>query len=142
MRWSWGAERTPSPDLSGRASILLVEDDPLVRRTACRTLEDLGYQVASCENADQAWERLAELATVDLLVTDVVMPGQSGPQLAEALRRSHPHLGVLFVSGYEGHEDVPPAGPLLEKPFTPVQLAEGVREALAHTRPAAPDTPP
>jgi DNA-binding NtrC family response regulator len=108
-----------------------VEDDALVRRIARRTLDELGYRVLEAEDAEGAREQLARKRDVDLLVTDIVMPGTSGTELAEELPRSHPDTRVLFISGYQDLRSGRPAGPLLEKPFTPDQLARSVREALS-----------
>jgi PAS domain S-box-containing protein len=120
--------------LEGNETILLVEDEPMVRRIARRTLEELGYRVLEAEDGERARKRLEDTA-VDLVVTDMVMPGISGPELVEELRHSHPEIRVLFISGYEGGPDsAPPSAPLLEKPFTPEQLAQKVREVLSGLR--------
>jgi PAS domain S-box-containing protein len=120
----------PPVRLGGNETILLVEDDAMVRRIARRTLEELGYRVLEAEDGERARTRLEE-TEVDLLVTDMVMPGISGLELVDALRQSHPEIRVLLISGYEGGPDsAPPSAPLLEKPFTPDQLARKVHEVL------------
>ncbi len=119
-----------------RARILLVEDEPSVRRHLQRALEREGHRVRAVADAAHALalaERPGE--EIDLLVTDVVMPGMSGPALAARLAAQRPGLRILYVSGYV--EDVlAPRGALvsgaafLEKPFTPEVLAAKVREVL------------
>ena len=117
----------------GKESILLAEDDPAIRELAARTLREAGYQVIEVEDGARARE-LAELpgTEFDLLVTDVVMPGQTGRELAAALRQSRPSLPVVFMSGYsdvagDGHD---PADPFLPKPFAPDDLRRAARKAL------------
>jgi two-component system, cell cycle sensor histidine kinase and response regulator CckA len=133
-----GAAGAPGPAPAGAAcpaeSILLVEDEPLVRQTTARILRGLGYQVTEAGTAHEALRLAAARATpVDLLLTDVIMPGVSGPDLAARLSAQAPSR-VLFMSG---HADVPLAeaellarSPFLAKPFSPLELARKVREAL------------
>ncbi len=115
--------------------ILLVEDDERVRRLAERVLRREGYRVLSLE-PQEAVEVFDPGETVDLLLSDVVMPGLSGPDVAARLRAREPALRVLFVSGYADPLVTDPAktglfGPVLNKPFTPDQLLGAVRSALA-----------
>lgn len=115
--------------------ILLVEDDERVRRLAERVLRREGYRVLSLE-PQEAVEVFDRGETVDLLLSDVVMPGLSGPDVAARLRAREPALRVLFVSGYADPLVTDPAktglfGPVLNKPFTPDQLLGAVRSALA-----------
>jgi DNA-binding response OmpR family regulator len=112
--------------------VLLVEDDAGVREVAARALREGGFQVLDAGGAGDALE-LATRAPgpVDVLVTDVVMPGMNGKALAEELRRRRPGLKVLFVSGYPddiiGRHGVLDAGvEFLPKPFTPAALVERV----------------
>jgi len=128
----------PPPGLAPRGveRILLAEDDDQVRRLAERTLRAAGYQVHACADGAQALEAIrGPLGTVDLLVTDLVMPGMTGHQLAEQFRQLVPSARVLFISGYtddyaarQGLLDVGHA--FLPKPFTPAELAGRVRELL------------
>ena len=117
--------------------ILVIEDDPDVRTLARHLLENLGYRVITVPDAIAARERLAEGKPVDLVLSDVVLPGGiSGPALAEQLRAAYPALRVIFMSGYPaeatkrngvlGSEQV-----LLSKPFQRSQLAKVLRQALA-----------
>jgi PAS domain S-box-containing protein len=120
----------------GTEQVLVVEDDPLVRGVTVRTLRRAGYRVviaATGEEALQAVER--EPGTPALVVTDVVMPGMNGRQVAEALRRRDPRLRVLYVSGYARGTIGPPelAVPgtaFLPKPFSADALLAQVRSLL------------
>ncbi|MEO5797799.1 MAG: ATP-binding protein [Gemmatimonadales bacterium] len=119
----------------GRERVLVVEDEPALRDVARRILERLGYQIETAADAEQARRAINVGGAPALLVTDVIMPGESGPQLAEAMRRTYPHMRVLFISGYTGDELNRfglRGGELafLQKPFTPRELAERVREVL------------
>jgi two-component system, cell cycle sensor histidine kinase and response regulator CckA len=124
------------PVVGGSETILLVEDDGAVRRLANHTLSYHGYTVLDARDGEHALE-LSEQhrGAIQLLVTDVVMPGLSGPALANQLRAERPTLRVLYTSGYaEGVTARAGAGrgkvPLLNKPFLPVDLLWRVREAL------------
>jgi len=129
-----GAE--PGQALSGSETILLVEDDDLVREMACLSLREYGYQVIPADGPDAALARAAQGGVaVDLIVTDVVMPGMNGRELAKALRARQPRAKVLFMSGYTANvihhhglmdQDVI----FLPKPFRPADLARKVRETL------------
>ncbi|MFZ5719045.1 MAG: CHASE domain-containing protein [Pseudomonadota bacterium] len=140
-RWRGEASGTEAEEPEGgetpRArpaeSVLVVEDEPDVRRFSVEALLDLGYEVREAADGAEALERLAEGARTDLLFTDVVMPGMTGPQLAERARAARPDLKVLYTTGYarealSGHDRA--GGPLLPKPFTVDQLARKVRQAL------------
>jgi two-component system, cell cycle sensor histidine kinase and response regulator CckA len=88
----------------GSETILVVEDDPLVRKAAIRSLSAAGYRVIVAGSGREALEVAArEKHAFDLLLTDVIMPGQNGRELADELRRSRPDLRVLYMSGY-AHE--------------------------------------
>ncbi len=117
----------------GTETILLVEDEEAVRRVARRALEIHGYTILDAADGTTALA-LAAANDVDLVLSDVMMPGMPGPTLVAELRRRNPKLRVLFMSGHteeiirKGLLD--PAIPFLAKPFTPTQLAQKVREAL------------
>jgi CheY-like chemotaxis protein len=120
----------------GVETILLAEDEEPVRILARRCLEGMGYRVLAASRADEA-QRVAEhhAGPIHLLLADVVMPGGSGPELAERLAPGHPEMRVLYMSGYTDdaivHRGViAPGIELLEKPFTPATLARKVREVL------------
>ncbi len=120
----------------GTETLLLVEDNDSVRQVTAESLRRRGYTVYEARNAEEAleWFSAANI-TFDLLVTDVVMPGLSGPNLAARLVRQNPQLKVLYISGYTEDATAVQGNfwggvPLLQKPFTPTQLADGVRMAL------------
>jgi signal transduction histidine kinase len=120
----------------GTECILLVEDNDSVREVTAQTLRRRGYTVYEVGNAEEALEWSANSrSTPQLLVTDVVMPGLSGPNLAARLVQQKPGLKVLYMSGYTDEAASVHGGfwggvPLLQKPFTPSKLAEMVRLAL------------
>jgi len=138
--------RPPEPARApaGAETILLAEDEAPVRTLAQRCLEEMGYRVLAASRADEA-QRMAEhhAGPIHLLLTDVVMPGGSGPELAERLAARHPEMRVLYMSGYTDdaivHRGViAPGIELLEKPFTPATLTRRVRDVLDQPgRPAA-----
>jgi PAS domain S-box-containing protein len=127
-------EIPPSP--RGGEAILVVEDDPHVRVVAVGLLRELGYHVLEATNAAEALALIENGAAIDLLFTDVVMPGQiNGRQLAEAARRSRPRLSTLFTSGYADnamvhHGRLDPGVNFLAKPYRGRDLAIKVRQAL------------
>ena len=120
----------------GTEKILLVEDNDAVRDLAAKALRRRGYTVYEARDADSAveWIQTAGIKP-HLLLTDVVMPGLSGPNLAARLLQLNPNLRVLYMSGYTEdagavHGNFWAGVPLLQKPFTPAALAERVRLAL------------
>ncbi len=119
----------PSSAPTGRETLLLVEDDPLVRQLATASLSMQGYLVLPAASAADALRLVRAGRThVDLLVTDVVMPDGDGRELAREVR-AHATVRVLFMSGYTG-DALPPGEHFLQKPFTPSSLARAVRAAL------------
>ncbi|HEY1382898.1 MAG TPA: PAS domain S-box protein [Dongiaceae bacterium] len=130
------AAPAPTGGKGGGETILVVEDNPDVRRLVLRQLRDLGYTVIEAANGPQALKILEDGAAIDLLFTDVVMPGgMTGRQLAEAAKSRRPNLKTLFTSGYT--EDsilrlgkLDPGVRLLSKPYRKHELATRVREAF------------
>jgi len=120
----------PAARFSG--TVLLVEDDAGARGVAARAPRDGGFLVLAAGGAGEAMELAARSpGPVDVLVTDVVMPGVNGKALAEELRRRRPDLRVLFVSGYPDdiigrHGVLDPGVEFLPKPFTPAALVARV----------------
>ena len=120
----------------GRETILLVEDEEGVRRLAVQVLERAGYRVLTAADASDALRLTDETGgSYELLLTDVVMPGMSGTQLAAEITAQHPAIKVLFVSGYTPDavlRDAVEGGAFafLPKPFSPAALANRVREVL------------
>ncbi|HEV8269090.1 MAG TPA: response regulator, partial [Thermoanaerobaculia bacterium] len=133
---SRGKSPSQSLDLDGTETILLVEDDVGVRGLAQATLEARGYKVLVAADAGKATEAATGFGgPIHLLLTDVVMPGPSGPALAASLKASRPDMRVLFVSGYSddavtSHGILGAGATFLEKPFTPRVLAVKVRQVL------------
>jgi two-component system cell cycle sensor histidine kinase/response regulator CckA len=119
---------------AGRETVLVVDDDDGVRRLTRMVLERYGYTVIAAAGGGQALRAAARHeGPLHLLVTDVVMPGIGGPELAEELASSFPELRVLYISGYPDEdlsEQRIPAGRMVRKPFSPQRLALAVREAL------------
>jgi signal transduction histidine kinase len=120
----------------GNETLLLVEDNDAIREISARALRRRGYTVYEARNGVEAIEWSSRTTCrPDMLITDVVMPGLSGPNLATRLREENPGLRVLYMSGYtddatELHGTFWGGVPLLQKPFTPALLAERVRMAL------------
>lgn len=115
--------------------LLVVEDDPIVRLSLVRTLEDLNYQIVEAASPADALARIASAGELRLMITDVGLPGMSGRDLAKAVRAQRPDLKVLFVTGYA--EGAPQRGGAmakgefaLAKPFTTARLAQQVRAVL------------
>lgn len=128
----------------GSETVLLVEDQEMVRRAAQRALERAGYRVLSAEDAEHAMQQAAAAppGTIDLLLTDVVMPRVSGRQLAQSVRGIHPDMRVLYMSGYTDdsiveHGVLQESAFLLPKPFSPDRLLKCVREVLDFEDPSA-----
>ncbi len=136
-------EEVTLPPPMGHETILLVEDDARVLEFAARVLRDCGYRLLTAADGNAALRIAAvEVAPIDLLITDVVMPGPSGRQTAEALTAARPGLRVLFVSGYTDdaivrHGILQATVEYLQKPFSPGALARKVREVLDAPRPGA-----
>ncbi|MDB4951328.1 MAG: Blue-light-activated protein [Gemmatimonadetes bacterium] len=138
-----GTAAEPAPETSapaepprGSETVLLVEDNPHVRKTVCRLLKRTGYRVIEAAGAEAAIAAAACAGEpIHLLLTDVVMPGMSGRELAEVLTASRPGLRVLYTSGCTDaaimrHGVLEPGISFLAKPFSPDALARKVREVL------------
>lgn len=124
------AARTARP---GTETILVVEDEPLVRDLAVRSLRGQGYRVLEASNGKEAVERyLQHTGTVSLVVTDMVMPEMGGSELIATLRRLAPDLRVLITTGYnsEGNDGFLDTIPTLLKPYLPSELATTIRTLL------------
>ncbi|MGH7631580.1 MAG: PAS domain S-box protein, partial [Gemmatimonadales bacterium] len=119
----------------GNETVLVVDDEPLLRALAIRTLTSIGYRCLVAADAEEALRLVEEQDRLDLVITDVVMPGMSGGSLGERLAVLRPTLPVLFTSGF-ADEDVIRRGllragrPFLQKPFSPNDLARAVRGVL------------
>jgi two-component system, cell cycle sensor histidine kinase and response regulator CckA len=131
-------ERQPLPAhaLTGTETILVVEDEEPVRSLTRRILSAKGYKVLEADSGSAALTMMAAPdRAIDLQVSDVIMPGMGGRQLAERLRAQRPGLKVLFVSGYTDDDVIKqgildPGTPFLPKPFTPETLLRKIRDVL------------
>jgi two-component system cell cycle sensor histidine kinase/response regulator CckA len=126
------AEKSPR----GHGAVLLVEDEAMVRDLLVESLTSAGFQVTTAKHGQEALRLLSENhVAVDILVTDVVMPGLAGPELAARVLEKRPGIPVLYISGYTSDE-LGPRGPLepwesfLQKPFSPASLIRKIRTAL------------
>jgi len=123
------------------ATILVVEDDPRVSRSTVAALEELGHRPLPCASGREALDILARDATIELIITDVMMPEMTGPELVREAAALYPWIGILFVTGYVGEAGDAEglAGhDILRKPFTVAALAAAVGAALAHRASGSP----
>jgi len=133
-----------SPIKGASETILLVEDEASVRQLSKRILDQAGYRVLEAVNGDEAEQVFAlHAGSIDLVVTDVIMPGCGGPELLGRLQVQAPALRVLFMSGYTDQSVVQRAGidrglPFVQKPFTAEELVRQVRRALERSCPEEP----
>jgi two-component system cell cycle sensor histidine kinase/response regulator CckA len=126
---------TPLDGLKGNETVLLLEDEAPLRKLATHALQSYGYEVLAAGDAQQALHLFHDnRERVALLLSDVIMPGVSGPTLYRQMRAEAPQLKALFMSGYaRGLSEDPGTGsatPMLQKPFSLVRLARSVREVL------------
>jgi PAS domain S-box-containing protein len=134
---------SPSRETGGSETILVVEDEELVRAVIREILEDAGYTVLGARHGRQALElAAAHEGPIDLLVTDLVMPELGGRELAAELAKTRPGTGVVFMSGYPddavvSHGVLEPGSAFIQKPFTHAELARKVRDGLDGAIPAA-----
>ena len=126
-------ERPRRADRRGSETILVVEDEERVRELASRVLTGKGYRVLEASTGEEALRILQE-TEVELVLTDIVMPGMTGTELAEQLARRFPDLPIVFMSGYPGeggrYGTLPAGALLIQKPFTPALLLDRVGEGL------------
>ncbi len=136
-----------SAELGGNERVLLVEDDPAVRAVAERSLTERGYSVICCADGERAIRILQEQhATLGAVVSDIVLPGRSGYEVAAFARKLEPTMPVVLASGYS-ERSRPAAGPstafgdVLWKPYTPERLARAVRAAIVVGKELKPEKP-
>jgi len=121
---------------TGSETILVLEDDPDVRELTVLQLKSLGYNVVQAHDGQSALDVIQEEENIDLLLSDVVLPGGlRGPEVAQKARENKPDLSVLFMSGYtqnalDSHAELGETALLLNKPFRKKELAEKIREAI------------
>jgi two-component system cell cycle sensor histidine kinase/response regulator CckA len=130
------AARPPGEVRGGNESILLVEDESMIRALVRSVLASNGYSVLDADNGEHAKEIFqAHGAGIDLIIADIVLPGISGRDLVEHMKASRPDMPALFMSGYtpdviDNHGELNPGLAFLQKPFTPESLLLKVREVL------------
>src|SRR5271155_2919254 len=122
-------------DRSRRRTILLVEDEPFVREATCNILRHAGFEVLSADNAQKATKIYECSRGIDLVMTDMVLPGRSGQQLGEDLRKHSPEVVVLVTSGY-GNAEYETEAPdqrtyFLAKPYSRRTLLDKIEKILA-----------
>jgi CheY-like chemotaxis protein len=138
-----GARVTPAPPVQrpaeprgGDETVLVVEDEDVVRALACRGLREHGYRVLEAKHGREALEHVRRGSPpIDLVISDVVMPELNGRELGARLAELRPALPILYMSGYTGDDVIQrgllePGVPFQQKPFTPEGLARKVREML------------
>jgi signal transduction histidine kinase len=130
------AQRLSEEERVPGARILVVEDDPRVRTSTVEALQDLDYDPIACSNGAEAI-RLFDSQTFDLVISDVIMPEMTGPELIKVLKDKRQDFAVLFVTGYVGESETGALveHELLRKPFTVGALASAVATALQPTEP-------
>ena len=118
-----------APRAGESATILVVEDEAGIRELIRKILQRERYRVLEAGSAEEALT-IAQGQSIDLLITDVMLPGIHGPELARRMQQAAPRLKTLFISGFTGEEKVPAGARFLAKPFTLGALLEKVRETL------------
>lgn len=138
----------PPASTDGTESILIVEDEPLVREATCRILAERGYVVYAALDTEHALKLAAKIElSLDLVLCDVIMPRASGPAVVQAIRAIRPDIKIMFMTGYVDNDVVDQIVhdlniELLQKPFTRRKLLEGVRRVLgASTAPRKANSP-
>jgi len=129
------AAAAAAPAIGGQETILVVEDNPHVQAIAVRVLRSLGYNVLAASSGEEALDVVRNGQHVDLVVSDVIMPGMTGPEVCRQLAERYPGLRVLFTSGYSTdaiarHGVLEPGTMFIEKPYSPLALGRKVAEAL------------
>jgi DNA-binding NtrC family response regulator len=125
--------------VDGTETILVVEDEPMVRQLACKALSAHGYRVLEAMNAIEGLQIAMEYAgSIHLLLTDVVMPQMNGQQLCDRVTIIRPEIKVLYMSGYTDNEVIrhgllDEGINFLQKPFTIQSLAQKIREVLSQS---------
>jgi CheY-like chemotaxis protein len=125
----------PLPVRREGVTLLLAEDDAIMRKLTRKLLEEHGYKVLEAIDGEAALHVISQNSTrIDLILTDVVMRGMNGPELVLRLMDSHPEMKVVYMSGYTGelvaHQGLQSGIPLLEKPFTRATLLKTIDTAL------------
>ncbi len=125
------------PPPLGATVILMVEDEPAARSLFVYALRRAGYYVLEARNGAEALDVAAKAGRLDLVITDIVMPVMKGPELAVHLRKTHPDLNFIFVSGYLIAGDLGPNAYTLQKPFSRNDLLKIVVDLIGPPKPMA-----
>ncbi len=130
------AKLSEAPRAQGGETVLVVDDEESIRMLVTETLEDLGYVAIEAGDGPSALKLLTADRRIDLLITDVGLPGMNGRQLADAIRTQRPELKVLFITGYAenavlNHGHLEPGMHVITKPFAMEALASRIREVIA-----------
>ena len=129
-----GASETAGPMVGGSETILVVDDEPVIRSLVVDTLAPLSYQTFGAASGFEALELLAKSRVgIDLLISDIIMPGMHGAELARRIRENYPGIKVIFMTGYldsSVRQGMDPNATVLMKPLSPSVLAAKVREVL------------
>ncbi|MGA1990376.1 MAG: response regulator [Bryobacteraceae bacterium] len=126
----WSPPDAPTGVPVARGKILVVDDEPSVLRLVVWMLEGAGYDTVSAPGSMQALEIFQAQPHIDLVVSDVVMPGMHGPQLMKEIKRLSPSIPVMLISGCVPERELPPDVPFVAKPFSPRQLLATVERVL------------
>jgi CheY-like chemotaxis protein len=132
-----GGSHLSEDQAATRETLLVVDDEEMVRRLAARMLASFGYRVLEARSGQEAVRLLRRGAhRIDGVLTDVAMPGIGGRELGETIARCWPQIRVLYMSGFAANRMVTegaldPSVPFIQKPFTSEQLGRRVREILA-----------
>jgi CheY-like chemotaxis protein len=124
---------TKQPEPALAATVLVVEDEALVRMMTVNLVEDMGYRVIEAASAEKALEHVRGELPIDVLFTDIRMPGLDGFALAEQVRALRPGVKVIYATGYADLERTPSPlalGPLLRKPYAPDELRDEIQRAM------------
>jgi two-component system, cell cycle sensor histidine kinase and response regulator CckA len=139
MRGVTAGPPEPEPEKSARATLLVVDDEEMVRRLAARMLVTHGYRVLEAGSGQEAVRLLRRGAhRIDAVLTDVAMPGIGGRELGETIARCWPQIRVMYMSGFAEKRmidqgSVDPTIPFIQKPFNSEQLGRKVRSLIAPT---------
>ncbi|HTS67045.1 MAG TPA: response regulator [Candidatus Acidoferrales bacterium] len=113
-------------------TVLVVDDEPAVRRLTATVLRRHGYDVIEADCGAQGLERFAECRRqVSLVLSDIVMPRMSGPEMVGRILALDPSVPVLFMTGHAADSGLPPQGPVLSKPFTPAALVQTISSRIS-----------
>jgi PAS domain S-box-containing protein len=130
------AQAISPPSTGGSETILLVEDEQMVLELTASILKDAGYKIVTASTPKQALEKMAhQIGPIHIMITDVVMPGMSGPKLANRILAEYPEMKLIFMSGYTDatllkNRSIQLGSAFLQKPFSPDALKAKVRELL------------